>query len=78
MFLPAPLAGENVSRKARTVNALIRTLFLVYKQKGPSISISTERGLAKALKRKCNNICALIFFFTHEKCNQYKESALDI
>lgn len=50
MFLPAPLAGENVSRKARTVNAFIRTLFLVYKQKDPLISISTERGLAKALK----------------------------
>lgn len=27
--LPAPRAGENVSRKARTVNAFIKTLFLV-------------------------------------------------
>lgn len=26
---PAPRAGEKVSRKARTVNAFIRTLFLV-------------------------------------------------
>lgn len=28
-ILPAPRAGENVSRKARTVNALIKTLLRV-------------------------------------------------
>lgn len=30
-LIPAPLAGGKVSRKARTVNALINTLFLVCK-----------------------------------------------
>jgi len=29
ILIPAPLAGAKVSRSARTVNALIRTLFLV-------------------------------------------------
>lgn len=29
ILIPAPRAGEKVSRNARTVNALIKTLFLV-------------------------------------------------
>lgn len=50
MFLPAPRAGENVSRKARTVNAFIRTLFLVYTQKEPSVAITTEKKPWKSIK----------------------------
>lgn len=51
--IPAVLAGGKVSRKARTVNALIKTLFLVCTQQ----HLLTQYQFQKQFTTKSSTIC---------------------